>query len=292
MATKATTTKAKTATTTTTAAPRGARAAKSPTDPVQDENLNPNDTPAEAPTARAVTGDASADANPDADSAVDKARAKNRSVPTAEKTPEKPAKGVAVPVQEPSGTLDAAERERENAEFKANTPPDRTPDKTEQRINEEVGAMTSGSPQPTPMAGAGQEIAADEVGNLAGRADEGSAAAAPPSRDLEARLERDRDAKRTPHQDKLDDAADARGGEAPEPAAKSEGGGDDGTTYRRRLHDSASGTSVDRFRQEVLAQARESGRRVVRLQEKITPPLHQASIDGQRDYELTPIFGD
>ncbi len=261
-------------------------ATKRPTsDPVEDENLAKNDLPKQAAAKGRdpVSGDAAADANPDGDSAVDKARAKNRSVPTAEKTPDKPKKGTPAPIEEPSGTLDAAERERENTEFKANTPPDRTPDKAEQKTNEAVGAMTTGTPQPAPAPGAGKTIAADEVGNLAGRADAGAEAVAPPvPRTLDARLERDRDAKRTPRQDALDDAADKRG-TAEKPAATSEGDTDDGDglTFRRRFHDSASGAAVDRFRREIVAGA--SGR-VTRVKETITPPLNEPSNGGERDW--------
>jgi hypothetical protein len=274
----------KTVSTTTTDAPNArANAEKKATDPVQDENLDKNDVPKQAAQkgAHPVTGDAAADANPEGDSAVDKKRPEGKSVPTAEKTPDKPKADAPVYLQEPSGALDAAERERENTEFKANMPPDRTPDKAEQKINEEIGAMKTGSPPVQRTGGAGQKVSPDEVGNLEGRTDEGSAVTAPPARDLEARIERDRDGKRTPRQDKLDDAADARGAKE-ENTPTSEGApADDGTTFRRRFSDSASGAAVDRFRQEILANA---PGRVSKIKETVVPPLNEPSNDGQRDW--------
>jgi hypothetical protein len=148
--TASTTTTAKpTATTTTTGAPKNA------TDPVQDENLAANDVPKQAANRHPVTGDASLDASPEGDGGDIKE--------TPKKTPrDKADVDVGPYIQEPSGATDAAVRERENTEFKNAMPPDRTPDKVEQKINEAAGVGTQGSPPPAPAPGAGQAVSGKE----------------------------------------------------------------------------------------------------------------------------------
>jgi hypothetical protein len=129
---------------------------KQDTDPVQDDNLDKNDIAKGAADkgAKPVTGDAAADANPEAvGGKVNVAKEAKAGTKAADaKTPaEKDLDSDTLPpLQEPSGALDSAVRERENTAVKDAMPPDHTPDKVEQKINEEVGAMTTGIPDVAP----------------------------------------------------------------------------------------------------------------------------------------------